>query len=117
VKFLVDAQLPRRMCLWLADAGHDALHTLDLPLGNRTPDEALISQADVEGRVLVTKDDDFVQSRLVRGRPRLLWLVATGNVDNQALEALVRHAIPQVERAFDSGGFVEMGRDRLTVRA
>jgi len=117
VKFLVDAQLPRRMCLWLADGGHDALHTLDLPLGNRTPDEALIGQADVEGRVLVTKDDDFVQSRLVRGRPRLLWLIATGNVDNRTLEALVRHAMPQVERAFEGGGFVELGPDRLAVRA
>jgi predicted nuclease of predicted toxin-antitoxin system len=104
------------MCLWLADAGHDALHTLDLRSGNQTTDEALISQADLEGRVLGTKDDDFVQSRLVRGWPRLLWLVATGNVDNRA-PALVRHAMPQVERAFDSGGFVEMGRDRLTVRA
>ncbi len=57
-------------------------------MGNFTPDEALIEQADVEGRVLVTKDDDFVQSRLVRGRPRLLWLIATGNVDNRALEAM-----------------------------
>lgn len=46
MKFLVAAQLPRRMCLWLADGGHDALHTRDLPFGNRTPDEALISQAD-----------------------------------------------------------------------
>jgi len=117
VKFLLDAQLPRRMCLWLVDGGHDALHTLDLPLGNRTPDEALISAADGDGRVLVTKDDDFVQSRLVRGRPRLLWLIATGNVDNRTLEALVRHAMPQVERAFESGGFVELGRDRLAVRA
>lgn len=116
MKFLVAAQLPRRMCLWLAGGGHDALRTRDLPFGNRTPDEALISQADAQGRVLVTKDDDFVQSRLVRGRPRLLWLIATGNVDNRALEALVRHALAQVERAFDSGGFVELGRDRLAVR-
>jgi predicted nuclease of predicted toxin-antitoxin system len=31
MKFLVDAQLPRRFCGWLTEAGHDALHTLDLP--------------------------------------------------------------------------------------
>jgi predicted nuclease of predicted toxin-antitoxin system len=117
VKFLVDAQLPRRMCRWLADGGHDALHTLDLPLGNRTPDEALIQQADLEGRVLVTKDDDFVQHRLVRNRPRLLWLIAAGNIDNRALEILVRGALPQIEDAFESDGFVELGRDRLIVRA
>jgi hypothetical protein len=71
VKFLVDAQLPRRMCSWLSSCGHDALHTLDLPQGNRTPDQALIERAELDGRILVTKDDDFVQSRLVRGRPRL----------------------------------------------
>ena len=67
--------------------------------------------------MLVTKDDDFVQSRLVRGRPRLLWLIATGNVGNRALEGMVRNALPQVERAFETGGFVELGRERLTVRA
>lgn len=104
------------MCRWLADGGHDALHTLDLPLGNATPDEALIDQADAEGRVLAIKDDDFVQSRLVRGRPKLLWLIATGNVGNRALEGLVRRSMPQLERAFESDGFVELGRDRLTVR-
>ncbi|MBV5289912.1 MAG: DUF5615 family PIN-like protein [Pelodictyon phaeoclathratiforme] len=30
MKFLVDAQLPRRFCDWLRQRGHDALHTLDL---------------------------------------------------------------------------------------
>ena len=117
MKFLVDAKLPRRMCLWLADSGHDTLHALDLPLGQRTPDEALIQQADLEGRDLVTKDDDFVQPRLVRNRPKLLWLVAAGNIDNRALETLVRSALPQIEGAFESDGFVELGRERLTVRA
>ena len=63
------------MCSWRGSCDRDALHTLDLPHGNRTADEALVERADLDGRILVTKDDDFVQSRLVRGRPRLLWLV------------------------------------------
>jgi len=116
VKFLVDAQLPRRMCGWLISCGHDAIHTLDLPKGNRTPDQELIERAELDGRILVTKDDDFVQSRLVRGRPRLLWLIATGNVDNRRLESMIRAALPQVHQAFDTGLFIEMGPDRLAVR-
>lgn len=36
MKFLVDTQMPRRFCPWLTVAGHDAVHTLDLPKGNRT---------------------------------------------------------------------------------
>jgi hypothetical protein len=31
MKFLVDAQLPRRLANWLNEAGHDTLHTFDLP--------------------------------------------------------------------------------------
>ena len=45
MKFLVDAQLPRRFAGWLREAGHDARHTLELPLGNRTPDHALVELA------------------------------------------------------------------------
>lgn len=116
MKFLIDAQLPRRMCRWLADGGHDAIHALDLPLGNRTPDEVLVDDADREGRILVTKDDDFVQSRLLHGRPRRLWLIATGNISNRELEQLVHQHLPQVEQAFASGGFVELGTTRLTIR-
>ncbi len=38
MKFIVDAQLPRRLAASLKWWGHDVLHTLDLPSGNRTPD-------------------------------------------------------------------------------
>ena len=31
MKFIVDAQLPRKFVTWLNESGHDALHTLDLP--------------------------------------------------------------------------------------
>jgi predicted nuclease of predicted toxin-antitoxin system len=36
MKFLADAQLPRRLARWLSAQGHDAVHTLELPAGNRT---------------------------------------------------------------------------------
>ena len=41
MRFLVDAQLPKRLAEWLNEAGHDALHALDLPRGNRTSDAEL----------------------------------------------------------------------------
>jgi predicted nuclease of predicted toxin-antitoxin system len=58
MKFAVDAQLPRRLARQLATAGHDALHCLDLPLGNRTPDDDFAALAAKEGRVVVTKDSE-----------------------------------------------------------
>ena len=38
MKFLIDAQLPVRLSRFLQAAGHDAIHTRDLPQQNATPD-------------------------------------------------------------------------------
>lgn len=89
MRFLVDAQLPRRLAVWLAGAGHDAIHTLDLPHANRTLDDAICGVADAENRIVVTKDDDFVYSFLVQGRPARLLLIGTGNISNTELWAFV----------------------------
>ena len=117
MNFLVDAQLPRRLCSLLRNAGHDVIHTLDLPLGNRTPDTVILDIAQRECRIVVTKDDDFVQSFLISGRPEKLLLIATGNIGNAELETLLRTNLPAILRSLESGKFVEINREALTVHA
>jgi predicted nuclease of predicted toxin-antitoxin system len=112
----VDAQLPRRMAAWLTAAGCDAVHTLDLPDGNRTTDGQINDLADREQRVVVSKDADFVDGHLLRGRPAKLLLISTGNVSNRDLEALVVPLIPDVVREFQAHSFLELGRAGLVVR-
>lgn len=115
MKFLIDAQLPRKLCKWLRDAGHDVVHTLDLPLGNATPDSVVLTIAGNEQRVVVTKDDDFVQSHLISGRPEKLLLVATGNIGNAELENLLRKNLARIEAAMQAGRFVEISCHKLTL--
>ncbi|MGC1955210.1 MAG: DUF5615 family PIN-like protein [Gammaproteobacteria bacterium] len=86
MKFLVDAQLPRRLALRLQTLGHDALHTLDLPLANRTPDVTINALSLREQRIVITKDADFVNSFLLSQKPWKLLFVATGNITNIELE-------------------------------
>ncbi len=117
MRFLVDAQLPRRLCAWLREAGHDVKRTLDLPLSNRTPDSVILDIAARENRIVVTKDDDFVQSYLVFGRPEKLLLIATGNIGNAELESLLRTHLMAILDALENGKFVEISRDALTVHA
>jgi predicted nuclease of predicted toxin-antitoxin system len=62
LKFIVDAHLLRRLAVHLRSAGHDAVHTLDLPDKNRTTDSEINRLSEMEGRVVVTKDADFVSS-------------------------------------------------------
>jgi len=85
VKFLIDAQLPLRLAEFLNRTGHDALHTIELPDGNRSTDRQIAELADADGRVVVTKDRDFRDGHLLVGSPRELLIVATGNITNDAL--------------------------------
>ncbi|MFZ5503714.1 MAG: DUF5615 family PIN-like protein [Pseudomonadota bacterium] len=114
MKFLVDAQLPRRFAQWLNEAGHDALHTLDLPGKNRTSDSEIIAYAMRENRVVISKDSDFVQSHLLNGEPPLL-LISTGNISNAELEKILRDNLNSIEAAFASARFVEVNREALVV--
>lgn len=116
MNFLVDAQLPRRVVAWLTAAGCDAKHTLDLPDGNRSSDEQVNEVAELERRVVISKDADFVDSHLLHGRPSKLLLISTGNASNAELEALFVPLIPDIVREFGINSFLELGRAGLVVR-
>jgi len=115
VKFLIDARLPRRLARWLNDRGFDAIHTFDLPSGNASTDQSLIAYADLEGRFIVTKDDDFVQSYILSGVPARLWLITTGNIRNDALESLIDRHWASIHAALGTSRFVELSTIGLVV--
>jgi predicted nuclease of predicted toxin-antitoxin system len=115
VRFLVDAQLPRRLADLLTHLGHDVLHTLELPEGNRTSDKCLCDLSESERRVLITKDADFVDSFLVQRKPPHLLHVSTGNITNSELEALFRAHESAIAQAFRLARHVELCRRGLIV--
>lgn len=115
MKFLVDAQLPRKLCVWLRGAGHDVKHTFDLPLGNCTPNSVILRIAAEENRIVVTRDDDFVQSHLIAGQLRKLLLIAIGNISNADLQCLFRKNLAAIIAALEQGHFVELNRATLTL--
>lgn len=113
MKFLVDAQLPRHLAASLKWLGHDVLHTLDLPSGNRTPDWRL-NEISVQGqRIVVTKDADFVNSFLLSGVPYKLLLVSTGNISNKELESIFAKNLSAIVGALEIYEFVEIDRTSM----
>jgi predicted nuclease of predicted toxin-antitoxin system len=113
MKFLVDAQLPRRLVSRLQESGHEAIHTLDLPLGNRTPDSRINELSFLEGYIVVTKDADFVNSFLLHRRPSKLLLVSTGNIRNAALESLFLSNLESIAVRFDTFDFIEINQQAI----
>jgi predicted nuclease of predicted toxin-antitoxin system len=113
VKFLVDAQLPVRLARFLRQAGHDVVHTSELPDGNRTPDRQIAELADGGNRVVVTKDRDFRDSHLLMNSPRRLLVVRTGNITNDALLKLFETHLDAIVNALDNVDFAELSADTL----
>ncbi|MCA1631156.1 MAG: DUF5615 family PIN-like protein [Acidobacteria bacterium] len=110
MKFLVDAQLPRRLASRLREAGHEAIHTLDLPLGNRTPDFDINKLSTHVGCVVITKDTDFVTSFHLRRSPRKLLLVSTGHISNRELESLLLSNLESIAGNFERFDFIEINQ-------
>jgi predicted nuclease of predicted toxin-antitoxin system len=114
MKFLVDAHLPPSLCALLAQRGHDAVHTLDLPTQNATKDRVINRISLDEERVVVSKDTDFFYSHLLHGRPWKLRLVRTGNISARDLRALFERNLPAIEAALQRHALVEIDRAAVT---
>ncbi|OYY66061.1 DUF5615 family PIN-like protein [Sphingomonas sp. 28-62-11] len=106
MKFLIDAQLPPALCLWLRERGHDAVHVRDIGLLDAS-DLTIAARAEAAGGVLISKDEDFVVLRLP-DRFALLWL-RCGNATNQALTAWLAPRWTEIVALLENGErFVEV---------
>jgi predicted nuclease of predicted toxin-antitoxin system len=114
MKFLVDAHLPRRLCAVLGAQGHDALHTLDLPDGNATPDRVINRISLDELRVVVSKDREFFYSHILQGRPWKLLSIRTGNVSTRDLCHLLELNLEAIYQALADHTLVEVDRSAVT---
>ena len=115
MRFLVDTQLPNRLCVALDELDHDAAHVSQLTHGNRSTDAEVAAAADAENRVLVSKDRDFRDSHLLRGQPRRLLAVVTGNISNADLLRIFTDNLDQIVSALEESRFVELGTDVVVI--
>ena len=88
MKFLIDAHLPPSLKKTFLSKGFDTIHTLDLPLQNDTADSEINRIVTEQERILITKDDDFYDTFIIKHIPAKLVLVKTGNTGKNDLKAL-----------------------------
>ncbi|BCW96715.1 MAG: DUF5615 family PIN-like protein [Fimbriimonadales bacterium] len=115
MRWLIDAQLPMRLAAHLRQAGEETLHTLEMPLGNRTPDNAIKQLSLLQEYIVVTKDSDFVDNLLLHGNVYKLLLVSTGNITNDDLIELFRVHLQAMSEALSESRFVELTRAGLVI--
>ena len=100
MKFIVDAQLPPGLCIWLKTRGHEAVHVFDIGLGNAT--DVMIAQRAVSGNAfIISKDEDFLVLRLP-DRFGLIWL-RIGNATTRNLLGWLEARWDQVDNLLEAG--------------
>lgn len=115
MNFLVDAQLPIALSDWLCTMGHNCIHTLSLPNQNKTSDSEILSYAEKENRIILSKDVDFYDSFILQGKPKKLLLITTGNISNQELLKVFQNNFNKITQLFDQHLLIEMDKNNLTV--
>ncbi|HYD20491.1 MAG TPA: DUF5615 family PIN-like protein [Flavipsychrobacter sp.] len=113
IRFLVDAQLPKILSDLLLANGFDSKHTLDLPAKNATSDSLLKEIASNESRIVVTKDDDFLQSYILYKKPARLILVKTGNITNNELLSIFINGLKTIALLISRHSLVVITKDEI----
>lgn len=116
MKFLIDAQLPKKLALFLESKGFDTKHTLDLCNGNKTKDTVINQITLDEKRVLVSKDLDFVESLLVSNKPYKLIGIAMGNISNKKLLQMFDTNIMYIVEVLKDARYIEITNEKIIVK-
>ena len=115
MKFLIDAHLPKSLSDFLQLKGHDSLHTIELPDGNRTNDLTILTIARMDKRIVITKDSDFLESFLLNGQPEKLILIKTGNIRNVDLLAIFDLNIDKICSLLEDSYLIEINTSEIIV--
>ncbi|MBI5731307.1 MAG: DUF5615 family PIN-like protein [Ignavibacteriales bacterium] len=115
MKFLVDAQLPKSLSFWIREKGFDSIHTLELPNKNSTTDDEINQLSFKEGRVVITKDSDFLQSFTLTQQPHKLLLITTGNILNNQLKQIFERQFNEIVLLLEENSFIELTKETIIV--
>ncbi len=102
MRFLIDAQLPLALARWLGAHGHEAAHVGDLGM-QAASDIEIWEHARTTAAVIVTKDEDFAQRKVLFDKgPAIVW-VRLPNTRTPALLAWYETVLPDVLAALERG--------------
>lgn len=117
MNFLVDANLPPRLCVWLRQRGHAASHLVDLQ-SLRLTDKLVWKLAASRQEIIVSKDMDFYERALIFGKPPQVLLIALGNCSSDHLMAALDLSWITIEVELTAGArLVTLRPGRLEVLA
>lgn len=115
MNFIVDAQLPVSLSSLLKAKGHKSVHASELVSGTQTSD-GFIGKLSVEQQsIVVTKDNDFYHTLLIKQQPYKLILVRVGNMRKSDLVELFRNNFDNIIAAIEGSKMLELTKEEIKV--
>lgn len=117
MKFLLDQNRSPRLAELLRNAGHDAVHTLDLGL-ERAEDDDVLDAARKQGRVVVSGDTDFGALLALSGEtsPSVILFRARNRPSAEDQGAVILDYLEDLADDLVAGAVVVVTDDRMRVR-
>ena len=113
MKFLIDAQLPKKLSRFLNEKGIESIHTLDLPSRNSTSDSEIIALSQSEQYIVITKDTDFWDIYKQKAEPYKLIYLTVGNCSTQDLIQLFDSNLSIILEALKTSDVIEINRKNI----
>ncbi len=116
MKFIVDAQLPTKLCEILFELGIESIHVEELSKGDEAADAEIVGYADKNDLFVITKDYDFYHSYMAISKPRkLLPMITTGNIRNRQLFDLFRVNSKLIMNSAGASNFMEISSEGIII--
>jgi predicted nuclease of predicted toxin-antitoxin system len=114
LRFIVDTQLPPLLAAYLNSKGFEAIHTTSFDNGHLLQDSEISVIARKENRIIVTKDNDFLERYALYGAPPKVLLLQYGNIKNAELILSIEKELEKIVSLFKAeSNLIILNRDKI----
>jgi predicted nuclease of predicted toxin-antitoxin system len=110
MKFLCDVHISFKLVKYLEKKGFECIHVNNILDKWFTKDSDISKFADLNDYIIITKDQDFKNSHLLKNSPKKLIRIILGNISNFELLELFEKYLPAIEfQSQTKSFFIEIG--------
>jgi predicted nuclease of predicted toxin-antitoxin system len=114
LRFIVDTQLPPLLSYYLISKEQDSIHTTHFKDGHLLQDAEISIIAKNENRIIITKDNDFLERYALYGAPPKVLMLQFGNIKNRDLINLFEKEFDKLMTLFrQESNLIIFSRERL----
>ena len=116
MRFLCDVHISHKVKNFLLSKACYCIHINEVLSGDRTDDRDIASYCNNENLILITKDEDFVDSYLLKRLPAKLLKINLGNISTKQLIEIIDKALPLIESLYKRSNFLlELDKNQIQI--